>query len=84
MEKPSCKLCGKRHGLGEPHTLTRESGPSTGPRVRVTAGVTTTRDPDAVVTQTVTPGPGEECPTCGQKMPKSHAQRQAAYRERKP
>ncbi len=27
------------------------------------------------------PGPGDECPTCGRKVPMSHAQRQAAYRQ---
>lgn len=38
--------------------------------------------PSVTVTENVTPA--QPCPLCGQKVPMSHAQRQKAYRERRP
>jgi hypothetical protein len=94
-DKPKCKLCGERHWLTEPHKLTVKK--FTGVVVPDHAPVTPRVTPPLPVTQTVTevtpavtqeyvsvlPLPGEPCPTCGRKMPMSHAQRQAAYRGRK-
>jgi hypothetical protein len=47
----------------------------------VTQTITEERPVLVPVTESVTPG--ESCPTCGQKVPMTNAQRQAAYRDRK-
>lgn len=94
-QKPKCKLCGERHNSWEPHVFKSERVTTlagSGPKARVTPTVTPTEEevtrsitqerPVLVpVTERVTPG--EECPTCGQKVPMTNAQRQAAYRGRK-
>jgi rRNA maturation endonuclease Nob1 len=67
----SCAAC----GLG---SVTSAVTPT---KQKVTQTITQERPVLVPVTESVTPG--EECPTCGQKVPMTNAQRQAAYRGRK-
>jgi hypothetical protein len=67
----SCTAC----GLG---SVTSAATPT---KEEVTRTITQERPALVPVTETVTPG--ESCPTCGQKVPMTNAERQAAYRGRK-
>ena len=43
---------------------------------------TTAKEVGSFLYVSVSPIPGEPCPTCGRKVPMTNAQRQKAYRER--
>lgn len=80
----TCEECGRKYfamglGVGCPHCS--RVTPVMGRAETVTETVTAGDGESHYLS--VRPLPGEPCPTCGRKMPKSHAQRQAAYRGRK-
>ena len=85
MEKPMCKLCQHRHWGGGPHVpspVTKAVTPSplvTRKVTPVTETVTLPQVPANTVTVIVTPG--GPCPTCGQKVPLTPAEKQRRYRE---
>lgn len=88
--RPMCKLCHQRHWLSESHgqvTRVVTDPPGVTKRVTVSApkGGTVTLPVTEVELIIAATQPEHECPICGllHGRPKTNAERQRAYRERK-